>query len=165
LPPGDPLSKLAHRTISEVSSNFDELRFNVAIARMTELSTTLAQFVHREGTVPRQLAETLVLLTFPLAPHVAAELWEKLGHPERIDDVAFPAADPDALKEVSVTLPVTMDGRPRGTITIDPTAPEGEALASGLRLAAVARLMEGRQVVRVVYVPGTILNLVTRASG
>jgi leucyl-tRNA synthetase len=165
LPASDPLYKLTHRTIREVTINFDDLRFNVAIARMTELNNALAQFAAREGTVPRQVAEALVLLTFPLAPHVAAELWERLGHPERIDDVAFPAADPDALREESVTIPVTLDGKARGTITIDREATEGEATAAGLRLAAVARLIAGREVVRVVYVPGTILNLVTRASG
>jgi leucyl-tRNA synthetase len=165
LPPGDPLYQLAHRTIRDVSGNFGELRFNVAIARMMELSSTLAQFVQREGAVPREVAESLVLLTFPLAPHVAAELWEKLGHPEPVDDMAFPVADPDALRDECATVPVTLDGRRRGTITIDRGATEGEAVAAGLRIAAVERLMEGRDVVRVVYVPGTILNLVTRASG
>jgi len=160
----EALDKLTHRTIRDVRDNFGELRFNVAIARMTELNNALAQFVARDGTVPRPVAEALVLLTFPLAPHVAAELWEKLGHRQRIDDEPFPAADPAALSEESVTIPVTLDGKARGTITIDRFASEGEAAAAARRLATVTALLADREVVRVIYVPGAIINLVTRAS-
>jgi leucyl-tRNA synthetase len=113
----------------------------------------------------RQVAEALVLMVFPLAPHVAAELWERLGHHELIDDMPFPAPSPGAFREESATIPVTVDGRPRETITIDRAAAEGEAVAAGLRLATVAAALAGREVARVVYVPGTILNLVTRGSG
>jgi leucyl-tRNA synthetase len=159
---GDPLYKLTHRTISEVTSNFDDVRFNVAIARMTELNTALAQFAQRENAFPRQVAEALVLMTFPLAPHVASELWEKLGHHTLIDDVAFPVADPDALEERAVTIPVTLDGKPRGTVTIDHEATEADAMAAGLQLDNVAKLMEGQEVARVVFIPGKILNIVTK---
>jgi leucyl-tRNA synthetase len=100
-------------------------------------------------------------MTFPLAPHVASELWERLGHHQHLDDMAFPVADPDALKEEIVTIPVTLDGKPRGTITIDRQASEAEATAAGLQLGNVAKFMGGRKVARVVYVPGKILNIVT----
>ena len=93
-PESPGLRTLTQRTIRYVGDHFDGLRFNVAIARMTELNNALAQVVAREGACPREVAEALVLMTFPLAPHVAAELWEKLGHSERIDDVPFPVAAP-----------------------------------------------------------------------
>ena len=165
LPAGDSLYKLTHRTISDVTSYFDDLRFNVAIARMTELNNALTQFVQREGTFPRPVAVALVLLTFPLASHVASELWEKLGHQEPLDDMAFPVADPGALEEGTVTIPVTLDGKPRGTITIDREAGEPDVTAAGLRLEAVAKLMQGREAARVVFEPGKILNIVTRPHG
>jgi leucyl-tRNA synthetase len=161
LPATDPLYRLAHRTLDEVTGYFDDLRFNVAIARMIELNNALTQFVQREGRCPRQVAEALVLMTFPLAPHITSELWELLGHLEGIDDVAFPAADRASLKDDSVTIPVTVNGRPRGTIVIDRQAPEADAVAVGLRQENVARLIAGRVVARVVYVPETILNIVT----
>ena len=164
-PTSDPLYKLTHRTISDIMSYFDDLRFNVAIARMIELNNALTQFVQREGAFPRQVAEALVLMTFPLAPHAASELWEKLGHREHLDDVAFPVADPGALEEDTVTIPVTLDGKPRGTITIAPEASEADATAAGLQLESVAKLMEGREVARVVFVPGKILNIVARTPG
>ncbi len=164
LPATDPLYKLAHRTINEVTNYVDDMRFNVAIARLIDLNNALTQFVLRGGAVPRQIAEPLVLMTFPLAPHVASELWEKLRHRESIDDAAFPVADRDALKEENVTIPVTVDGKPRGMITIDRAASEADALTAGLLLDNVAKAMESREVSRVVFVPRKILNIVTRAS-
>jgi leucyl-tRNA synthetase len=101
-------------------------------------------------------------MTFPLAPHVTSELWERLGHPGRIDDEAFPVADPSAVAEAFVVIPVTVDGKPRGTITIDREATAADAVDAGLRLEAVTKVMGGRELARVVFVPGKILNLVTR---
>jgi leucyl-tRNA synthetase len=158
----DPLYKLAQRTIHEVTRFFGELRFNVAVARLTDLNNALTQFVHQDGTCPRQITESLVLMTFPLAPHIASELWEKLGHHERVDDMAFPVADPAALEEAQVVIPVTVDGRPRGAITVGRAATEAEVTAAGLQLEGIAKLMETKELDRVVFVPGRILNLVTR---
>jgi leucyl-tRNA synthetase len=162
IPATHPLYKLAHKTIDEVGRLFGELRFNVATARLTDLNNSLTQFVHREGACPRQIAESLVLMTFPLAPHVASELWERLGHHDRIDDVAFPAADPGALDEAFVVIPVTVDGKARGRITIAREASQADAMDAGLWLDGVAKLMADRDLDRVVFVPGKILNLVTR---
>jgi leucyl-tRNA synthetase len=164
LPPADRLYKLAHKTIAEVTNYFGELRFNVATARLIDLNNALTQFVLREGACPRPIAESLILMTFPLAPHVTSELWERLGHHGRIDDAAFPAADPAALQETSVVIPVTVDGKARGTITIDRAATEDDAVEAGLRLEAVTNVMQAKELDRVVFVPGKILNLVTRGA-
>jgi leucyl-tRNA synthetase len=162
LPVTGPLYRLANRTIDDVATRFSELRFNVATARLTDLNNALTQFVLREQACPRQIAESLVLMTFPLAPHVASELWERLGHRRRIDDVAFPVADPGALEEAFVVIPVTVDGKARGKITIAREAAEADAVDAGLRLDAVAKVMADKEIDRVVFVPGKILNLVTR---
>ena len=130
-------------------------------ARLTDLNNALTQFVLQTKTCPRQIAEPLVLMTFPLAPHVASELWERLGH-DRIDDTEFPVADPAALHDELVVIPVTVDGKVRGTITIAREAAETDAVEAGLRIDTVATLLEGRDVDRAVFVPGKILNLVTR---
>jgi leucyl-tRNA synthetase len=161
LPATDPLSRLANRTIDDVARRFGELRFNVATARLTDLNNALTQSVLREGTCPRPIAESLVLMTFPLAPHIASELWERLGH-DRIDDAAFPTADPAALHDAFVVIPVTVDGKVRGKITIGREAAEPDAVDAALRLDPVANLMRDREIDRAVFVPGKILNLVTR---
>jgi hypothetical protein len=120
--------------------------------------------VQREDAFPRQVVEALVLMTFPLASHVSFELWERLGHQDRIDDVAFPVADPEAIREDSVTIPVTLDGKPRGTITIARDAVEDDAMAAGLQLRNVASLVEDREIARVAFVAGKILNIVTMSG-
>ncbi len=162
LSPDEPLFEILHRTIDAVEELYTELRYNVAVARITELNNALGRYVQRHGASPRQVAEALVLMVFPLAPHVASELWEKLGHNEAIDDVPFPIADPDALTQTHVILPVTVNGKPRGEITVDQQASQTEVTEAGLALEAVAKLVEGKEIVRVVVVPGKIVNFVIR---
>ena len=162
LPASSQLHKLAQAAIDDVTRRYGELRFNVATARLTDLNNALTQFVLREEACPRQIAEYLILMTFPLAPHVASELWERLGHTGRIDDEAFPVADLNAIEEAYVVIPVTVDGKPRGTISIDRGATQADAVDAGLRLEAVTKAMGAKQLDRVVFVPGKILNLVTR---
>lgn len=162
LSPDEPLFEILHRTIDAVEELYTELRYNVAVARITELNNALGRYVQRYGASPRQVAEALVLMVFPLAPHVASELWEKLGHNEAIDDVPFPIADPDALTQTHVILPVTVNGKPRGEITVDQQASQTEVTEAGLALEAVAKLVEGKEIVRVVVVPGKIVNFVIR---
>jgi leucyl-tRNA synthetase len=79
--------------------------------------------------------------------------------------VAFPVADPEAIREDSVTIPVTLDGKPRGTITIARDAGQDDAMTAGLQLESVTSLVESREIARVVFVPGKILNIVTKARG
>jgi leucyl-tRNA synthetase len=162
LPDDEPLVTLLHRTVDAVDRLYTELRYNVAVARITELNNALSRYVQQHGVSPRQVAEALVLMVFPLAPHVASELWEKLGHREAIDDTPFPMADPDALVQTQIVVPVTVNGKPRGEITIDPQASHTEVTDAGLALEAVAKLVEGREIVRVVVVPGKIVNFVVR---
>ncbi|MGH3874324.1 MAG: leucine--tRNA ligase [Pseudonocardiaceae bacterium] len=162
LPPTEPLYGVLHRTIDAVDRLYIELRYNVAVARITELNNVLSRYVQQHGASPRQAAEALVLMVFPLAPHLASELWERLGHDEAIDDVPFPTADPDALVQTHIILPVTVNGKPRGEITVDREASQAEVTDAGLALAAIAKLVEGKEIVRVVVVPGKIVNFVVR---
>jgi leucyl-tRNA synthetase len=159
----EPLYRRLHQTIDAVGDLYRQLRYNVAIARLTELNHAVTRYVRDRGAAPREAVEPLVLMVAPLAPHLAAELWERLGHDEPIDDVAFPAADPEALATAAVVLPVTVDGRRRGEITVGHDAGEEEVRRAALALGPVARLVGEDRVARVVHVPGKIVNVVTRA--
>jgi leucyl-tRNA synthetase len=119
--------------------------------------------VRDRGAAPGEVVEPRVLMVAPLAPHLAAELWERLGHQDPLDDLAFPTADPEALAMAAVVLPVTVDGRRRGEITVGPDADEEEVRRAALALGPVARLVGEGRVARVVHVPGRIVNVVTRA--
>jgi leucyl-tRNA synthetase len=160
----EPLYRQLHQTIDAVGDLYRQLRYNVAIARLIELNHAVTRFVRDRGAAaPREAVEPLVLMVAPLAPHLAAELWERLGHDEPIDDVAFPVADPQALATAVVVLPVTVDGRRRGEITVGRDAGDEEVRQAALALGPVARLVGEDRVARVVHVPGKIVNVVTRA--
>jgi leucyl-tRNA synthetase len=161
----EPLYRLLHETVDAVGTQYGELRYNVAIARLTEYNNALTRYVADRGAAPREAVDPLVLLVAPLAPHIAAELWERLGHDEPIDDVAFPRPDPDALVRQTRVLPVTVDGRRRGEITVRRDAGEEEVRQAALALGPVARLVGEDRVARVICVPGKIVNVVTRARG
>jgi leucyl-tRNA synthetase len=160
----EPLYRLLHQTIDAVGSQYGELRYNVAIARLTELNNAITRHVRDRGAAPRDAVEPLVLMVAPLAPHIAAELWERLGHDGQLDDVAFPVADPDALVGSTMVLPVTVDGRRRGEVRVDPAAGEEEVRRAALALGPVARLVDQDRVARVIHVPGKIVNVVTRGG-
>ncbi|MFL6250943.1 MAG: leucine--tRNA ligase [Actinomycetes bacterium] len=163
LAPSEPLYRQLHQTIDAVDALYRQLRYNVAIARLTELNNAVTRHVRDRGAAPREVVEPLVLMVAPLAPHLAAELWERLGHQDPLDDLAFPTADPEALATAAVVLPVTVDGRRRGEITVGPDADEEEVRRAALALGPVARLVGEGRVARVVHVPGRIVNVVTRA--
>jgi leucyl-tRNA synthetase len=157
----EPLYRQLHQTIDAVGSLYRELRYNVAVARLTELNHAVTGVVRDRGPAPRAAVEPLVLMVAPMAPHLAAELWERLGH-DPLDDVAFPVADPRALATATVVLPVTVDGRRRGEVTVARDAGQEEVRRAALALAPVARLVAEDRVARVVHVPGRIVNVVTR---
>ena len=147
-------TRLLHQTIIAVRDDFAALRFNTAIARIIELTAHASRLDH----VPRGLAEPLVLMVAPLAPHAAEELWQRLGHPASLVYEPFPQPDPALATEPTVTLPVQVNGKRRFTIEIPATAGEAEiadllARHSEFPTDAVARL---------VIVPGKIVNVVLR---
>jgi leucyl-tRNA synthetase len=153
-PPDPPTARLLHQAIAAVREDFAALRFNTAIARLIELTAHAA----RLDRVPRALAEPLVLMVAPLAPHIAEELWQRLGHPASLAYEPFPQADPALAAPASVTLPVLFDGKVRFTIEVPASAGQqdiADALAGhpGFPRDDVARL---------VIVPGKIVNVVLR---
>ena len=149
-----------HATIATVRNDFGQLRFNTAIARLIELTTIAARVAGRDGALPRALAEPLVLMVAPLAPHIAEELWAGLGHPDSLAYADFPDADPELARASSVTIPVQVNGRTRFTIE----AP-ADAEAADLERLVVADPRYAAQIAsltvdRLVIVPGKIVNVV-----
>jgi len=159
-PADDEVRRQLHRTIAAVREGMETLRFNTAIARITELTNTLTAWPGAGGA-PREIVEPLLLMLAPLAPHLAEELWSRLGHPNSLAYETFPVADPELLAAHTVRIAVQVDGKVRATLNIP--ANSGEAAARELALAdeRVARSIAGRPVRRVVVVPGRLVNIVT----
>jgi leucyl-tRNA synthetase len=148
--------RLLHRTIDGVRSDMDGLRFNTAIAKLIEL-TNRATAVGGVGT-PRELAEPLVLMLAPFAPHAAEELWRRLGHNDSLTYVDFPVADPAMLVAESVTYPVQVNGKVRGRIEV--AADADEQTVRDAALAEVAGALEGKEPRKVIVVAGRMVSVV-----
>ncbi len=153
----DPATKrLLHRVIEGVRSDMEGLRINTAIAKLIEL-TNGATAVSSDAT-PRELVEPLVLMTSPFAPHLAEELWRRMGHPTSLAYEAFPVADPALLAAESVTYPVQVNGKVRGRIEVSPDTPEEQIRQAAL--AAVASTLDGRVPTKVIVVAGRMVSVV-----
>ncbi|HZH22381.1 MAG TPA: leucine--tRNA ligase [Geodermatophilus sp.] len=158
--PGEDTLRALHRTIAGVRDGFDTLRFNISIARITELTNHLTQVYGAERPVPCSVAEQLVLLVGPLAPHVAEELWSRLGHEESLAWAPFPEADERWLVEDTVQVAVQVNGKVRAQVTV-PADADAAALETAARAdEKVAAHLDGKTVRRVVAVPGRLVNFV-----
>ncbi len=155
----DELNRLLHKAIHAVREGYETLRFNTSIARITELNNAItAAYPH--GGAPRALAEPLVLMLAPLAPHIADELWTRLGHPASLAWEAFPVADEALLVDDTIEVPVQINGKVRSVITVAADA-DADALEAAARAdPKVAAALDGRPTRRVVAVPGRLVNLV-----
>jgi leucyl-tRNA synthetase len=151
-----------HRTILIVRKDFEGLRFNTAIARLMELTSHAVKLAKANVGLQRAMAEPLVLMVAPLAPHIAEELWTKLGHRESLTYAAFPEADEELATEQTIALPVQVNGKTRFTIDISVDAGQ-EVIEEQLRSHQdFAQHTKDLVVERLVIVPGRIANVVTR---
>ena len=150
----DATARLLHRTIAVVREDFAALRFHTAIARIIELTAHASRLPH----MPRALAEPLVLMVAPLAPHVAEELWQRLGHAGSLAYEPFPQADPALVADATVTLPVQVNGKVRFTIEVPASATRDDI--AGLLASHPAYPRD--DVARLVIVPGKIASIVLR---
>jgi leucyl-tRNA synthetase len=156
------LHRLVHRTIRRVTDDVVErLHFNTAIAAVMELVTALAAAADRaDSAVLREAVDVTLCLLAPFVPHVASELWEVTGHPTALDVQPWPTADPTALVQEVMELPVQVNGKLRGRVTVPADATEAEILAAALAEAPVQAHVGQRPLRRHVVVPGRLVSLV-----
>jgi leucyl-tRNA synthetase len=160
----EPLRRLTHRTIRDVTSDLERFRFNVAISKLQVLSNALRSTLD-EGGGGREAAEALVTMLAPLAPFVAEELWrEVLGNRESVHVAAWPAFDPELAAEKQVVLVVEVDGKVRDRLEVDFDATEDRCRELALASDRVQRAMNGREAQRVIVRPPRLVNIVTASS-
>ena len=149
--------RLLHRTIDGVTTDMANLRFNTAISKLIELNNHLTKL---GGACPREIAEPLVLMLAPLAPHIAEELWSALGHGSSLAYEAFPTADPALLVTDTIEYPVQVNGKVRGRVEVAADADEATVVAAARAIPPVATALDGREPKKVIFVAGRLLNLV-----
>ncbi|MEX0935918.1 MAG: leucine--tRNA ligase [Gemmatimonadota bacterium] len=157
--PADPeIERKLHQTIEQITRQIPELGYNTSIAAMMEYLNAV-----RAGgrTAARSEVEPLVALIAPFCPHVAEELWHRLGHDQSVFDGAnWPVFDPEKTIEATVTLAVQVNGKVRGTLELPAGTPEEAVLREAREEPNVARYLEGAELRRVIFVPDRLLNLV-----
>ncbi|MFE4915046.1 leucine--tRNA ligase [Streptomyces sp. NPDC056652] len=146
-----------HKAIDGVSQDMAGLRFNTAIAKVTELNNQLTK---TGGPVPRSVAERLVLLIAPLAPHIAEELWRRLGHSDSVVHQDFPVADPAYLVDEAVTCVVQIKGKVRARLEVSPSISDEELEALALGDAAVVAALGGGGIRKVIVRAPKLVNIV-----
>ncbi len=146
-----------HKAIDGVRQDLDGLRFNTAIAKVTELNNHLTKV---GGPVPRTVAARLVLLIAPLAPHIAEELWHKLGYPDSVVHQEFPAADPAYVVDETVTCVVQIKGKVKARLEVDPSISEQELEKVALADEKVVAALGGAGIRKVIVRAPKLVNIV-----
>lgn len=154
--PEEDIEKRLHRTIKKVGEDIDRLAFNTAIAAMIEFANAA-----RGGSgLTRDQLERFAVILSPFAPHMAEELWSKLGHAPSIADVPWPSVDEAMLHDDVVELPVQILGKVRSRITVPTDADQQQIEQRALRDEKIAAQLEGKTVRKVIVVPGKIVNII-----
>jgi leucyl-tRNA synthetase len=151
-------ARVLHRTIQGVTQDIERLAFNTAIAKMMEFTN----YFTKETVRPRQAMETFVLLLSPFAPHMAEELWQALGHTHTLAYEPWPTYDERLIQEETVEIPIQISGKVRSRVCVPAGAGNDEIEALARQDARTAELLAGKTVVKVVVVPGRLINFVVR---
>jgi len=150
------LRRKLHQTIKRTTDAMESLNFNVAIAALIELNNDLVPL----DAVPREIVEPLVCMLAPLAPHMAEELWARLGHEPSIAHQPWPHYDPQLLVEDQIEYPVQINGKLRGRITVPADADEAVIEAAAMQDDKVAVAIAGKTIRKVIVVKSRMINIV-----
>jgi leucyl-tRNA synthetase len=156
--PTSEQQRVLHRTMKAVTDDLEALSFNTAISRLMEFTNELTGHEIR----PRRVLEPFVLLLSPLAPHLAEELWELLGHGRSLAYEPWPTYDAAYLVEATIELPVQVNGKVRGKVTVAADADQDTIETAAWQDAGVAPHLAGKTIIKKVYVPGRLLNVVVK---
>ncbi|GHC51102.1 leucine--tRNA ligase [Streptomyces cinnamoneus] len=154
--PDEATLRALHKAIDGIGQDMANLRFNTAIAKVTELNN----FVTKLSEVPRTVAEQLVLLVAPLAPHIAEELWRKLGHTDSVVHRDFPVADPAYLVDETVTCVVQIKGKVKARLEVAPSISDEELEKVALGDPAVVAALGGAGIRKVIVRAPKLVNIV-----
>ncbi|NLC98465.1 MAG: leucine--tRNA ligase [Actinomycetales bacterium] len=145
-----------HQTIADVRTEMDAMRFNTAIAKLIEFTN----FLTKESVSSRDVVEPLVLMLAPFAPHLAEELWQRLGHTESLAFADYPVSDPALIIQDSVTCVIQVLGKVRGKLDVSPGISEEDLTALALAEPNVVRAIDGRDVRKVIVKAPKLVSIV-----
>ncbi|MBO4926576.1 MAG: class I tRNA ligase family protein, partial [Clostridia bacterium] len=147
-----------HQTIRKVTEDFEKMKFNTAIAQMM----TLVNEIYQKGSVTVGEYKALLLLLSPVAPHICEEIWQQMGFGAPVYTQKWPAYDEKYLVRDEVEIAVQLNGKVKGKLMVPVTLTREAAQEELPRLEAVKALVGDKQIVKCIYVPGRLLNLVVK---
>ncbi len=154
----DELYRTYHKTVRKVTDDFEKLAFNTAISQMM-IFMNAAQ---KEGMVTRECAEGFIKMFSCICPHMGEELWSILGHSDTIAYEKWPDCDEKALIETTIEIGVQVNGKVRGSVLLEKDEDKDSALAKAKEVSQVANFISGKTIVKEIYVPGKIINIVCK---
>ena len=159
-PLSDDDNKQLHRTVAGVREDYENLRDNTVVAKLIEYVNYLTK-TYPNGA-PRPAVEPLAIMVSPIAPHIAEELWKRLGHDGTITFVDFPTFDEKWLVDDEIELPVQVNGKVRGRIMVAADASQDQILEVALADPKIQGNIEGKNLVKKIVIPGRLVNLVVK---
>ena len=152
------VERALHKLVKKVGADIDAMKFNTAIAAMMDFINT----VYRAGTISANQARRFMLVLSPFAPHLGEELWQRLGGAGSLAYEPWPAYDEEWLAEEHLELPVQINGKLRGRITVAPGDAEDAVIAAALADPKVAAALQGKTILKKIVVPGKLVNFVVK---
>ena len=147
--------KLLHRTIKKVTEDIETLGFNTAISAMMICSNELS----KEDKKPKAMMENFLLLLSPFAPHLAEELWEKLGHKESLVREKWPVYDPKLIEDEVIEIPIMVNGKVKSKINIPSGATESEVEKLVMKDEKILAAIQGKKIQQKKYIPKKIYTI------
>ncbi|MEZ6114978.1 MAG: leucine--tRNA ligase [Pirellulaceae bacterium] len=156
--PTDEQNRMLHRTIKAVTRDMESLGFNTAISRLMEF----VNFFTKQSERPRSCMEPFVLLLSPMAPHLAEELWQLLGHDTTLAYEPWPEFDEAMTKDSSIEIPVQINGKLKSKVTVAADATKEDLEAAAKADEKIAEQLASKQIVKAIVVPGRLVNFVVK---
>lgn len=154
--PGGALEKVYHQTVKKVTEDFEGMRNNTAISQMM----VFINEGYKVDSIPKEFVEGFVIMISPITPHLAEELWEKLGHSESISYVAWPSYDESKLFDDTVEVAVQINGKVRAKINVAKDITKEELEKAALEDDQVKQWIDGKELKKVIAIPGRLVNIV-----
>jgi leucyl-tRNA synthetase len=158
VPPTDEQLRTLHKTIKWVTEDLSRMEFNTAIARMMEFTN----YFTKQAVRPHEAMEKFVLILSPLAPHIAEELWQLLGHSTTLAYEPWPQFDDALTKDAEIEIPVQILGKLRGKVVVPAGSDQVAIITAAREDARIAELLKGKEVVKTIVVPGKLVNFVVK---
>jgi leucyl-tRNA synthetase len=154
------LQRELHKAIHGVGNDLEHLRFNTAISKMIELNNALTIYVNDAGSTPREVAVQMTQMLSPLCPHMAEEIWQRLGRTESLTYMPFPKADPQMLVQDTIEIPVQVNGKMRSKLSVAADVSDDELRSLAMADEKVIQMLAGATPSKIIVVPKRLVNIV-----